>query len=110
MDVVFETSGPLLARSTLVGRGRVARTISILLKTSFSARGSWVAVGGFMALGAMLWFAFFSFSMTQGYSATSEGLSEKVGTLAILSLPTSATSEAVSILELDGPDAQMAGG
>ena len=69
-----------------------------------------MVVGGFMASLATPWFAFFSFSMTSGCSASSKGLLEEVGTLVVLSLPTSATSEAVSVLEPEGIDAQMAEG
>ena len=54
--------------------------------------------------------AFLSFSMTSGCLAFSEGLSEEVGTLAVLSLSTSTTSEAVSVLEPEGIDSWMVGG
>ena len=45
VEVVSESSGPLFARSALASKGRVAKTISILLEASFSAGGSLVAVG-----------------------------------------------------------------
>ena len=88
----------------------MARTISVLLEASFSARGSWVVVGGFVASGATPWFVFFFFSVPSGHLATSEGVLKEVRTLAILSLPASATSGEVSVLELDGTDSQMAEG
>ena len=110
MDVASETSGPLIAGSALAGKGREARIISIILGASFSAGGSWVTVGGFVALGAIPWFAFFSFSVPSGYLTTLEGVSEEVGTLAVPSLPASATLEAVSVLELGGTDSRMAEG
>ena len=110
MDATSEASGPLLTGSALASRGREARTISIFLGASFSAGGSWVIVGGFMALGDTPWLAFFSFSMTLGCSTFSGGLSKEVGTLALLFLPISATSEGVLVLESEGTDSQMVGG
>ena len=53
-----------------------------------------------MASGATPWLAFFSFSVAPDCSATSEGLLEEFGTSAGPSLPTSATSGAISVLEL----------
>ena len=61
MDATSEASGPLLTGSPLASRGREARTISIFLGASFSAGGSWVIVGGFMASGATPWLALFFF-------------------------------------------------
>ena len=110
MDVASEALGPLLARSPLVSKGRVARTISIFLGISFSTGRSWVVVEGFVALGSIPFFVFTSFLITLGYLATSEGLSKEVRTLAGLAMPTSATFGVVSVLELAGPDARMAGG
>ena len=52
MEVAFEASGPLLARSALASKERAARTTSMFLEASFSAGGSWVTVGGFIAPGA----------------------------------------------------------
>ena len=63
-----------------------------------------MAVGGFRASVATPWFAFFSFSVTPGYSTSIEGLSKEVGTVAVLSMPISATSKAVSGLEQEGTD------
>ena len=65
---------------------------------------------GFIASGATPWLALFSFLVALGYSATSGGLSKEVRTLAGLSLPTSATLGAESVLELLRPDAWMAKG
>ena len=68
-----------------------------------------MAVGGFRASVATPWFAFFSFSVTPGYSASAEGLSKGVGALSVLALPTPVTSELVSVLEPDETGARMAG-
>ena len=48
--------------------------------------------------------------MTPSYLASIEALSEGVGALSVLALPTPATSELVSVLEPDGTEARMAGG
>ena len=63
-----------------------------------------------MAPGATPWVAFTSFSILLGCSATLEGLLKEVRASTGQALPTTATSRAVSILELAGPDARMAGG
>ena len=110
MDAASDASVPLLVRSTLIGRGREARKISIVFGVSFSAGGSWVTIGGFMASGTTPWFALFSFFVAPDCSASPEGLSKKVGTWIALSLPTFATSEAVLVLEPGGTGAQMARG
>ena len=109
MDAAFEASGPLLARSPLPGTRRVAKTISILVGTSFSTGRSWEAVGGFVASGATPLVVFTYFSITPNYSATSGGLLKEVRALPGLALPTSATLGAVSVLKLAGLDARMAG-
>ena len=110
MDAASKALGPLLARSPLVGTGRVARTISILVGTFFFAGRSWEAVGGFVASGATPLVVFTSFSTTPDYLTTSERLSEEVSTLAGLAFPSSATSRAVLVLELARLDARMARG
>ena len=69
-----------------------------------------MVVGGFLASGATPWFVFFFFSVPSSHLATSKRVSKEVRTLAILSLPASATSNEVSVLELDGIYSQMAGG
>jgi len=40
VEVASEALGPLLVGSVFEGKGRVARTISIFLRASFSAGGS----------------------------------------------------------------------
>ena len=52
VEVASETSGPLLVGSALAGKGRVAKTISIVLVAFVSAGGSSVAAEGFIASGA----------------------------------------------------------
>ena len=110
MEAVSEASGPLLAGSTLASKERVARMISMFLEASFSFKGSWLTVGGFIAPGAASWLVFLFFSVTPGCSASSVGLSEEVEMLTVLSLPAAATSEAVSVLEPEGIDYRMAKG
>ena len=114
-----EDSGPLPLRSSLVGTGRVAKTISILWEASFSLGKSLGAVGGLVAAiaaeglvasGATLLVVFVSFSATPGCSASLEGLSGERRALVGLSLSVSTSSEAVPTLEPEELDARMTGG
>ena len=52
VDAVPGALGHLLVGSFLASKGIVARTISIFIGVSFSTIGSWVTLGGFIALEA----------------------------------------------------------
>ena len=106
----MEDAGPLPLRSSLVGIGRVAKTISMLWKASFSLEGSLRVAGGWAASWATSLVIFASFLATLGRSASLEGLLIEGRTLAGLSLPESTSLEAVSALEPEELEAQMAGG
>ena len=92
---VVKNVGPLPLRSSLVGIGRVVKTISMLWEASFSLEGSLGAAGGWMAPWATSLFVFASFLATLGYSASLEGLLTEGRTLAGLSLLVFASLEAV---------------
>ena len=78
---VVET-GPLPLESSLVGIGRVARTISRLWVTSLSLEGSLGAAGGLVASRATPLVVSFSFSAALTCSTSLGGLSEEEGALA----------------------------
>ena len=62
MEAVVEDAGPLPLKSSLVGIGRVASTISILWEASFSLRESLGAIEDLVVSGAIPFVVFFSFS------------------------------------------------
>ena len=107
---VVKDVGPLPLRSSLVGIGRVVKTISMLWEASFSLEGSFGAAEGWMASWATSLVTSASFSTISGYSASLDGLLTEGRALAGLSLPVSTSLEAVSALEPEEPEAQMAGG
>ena len=80
---------PLPLRSSLIGIGRVSKTISMLWEASFSLEGSLGAAGGWTASWATSLVISASFSATSGYSASLERLLTKGRALAGLSLPAS---------------------
>ena len=103
-------AGSLPLGSSLVGIGRVARTISMLWETSLFLEGSLGAAGGLVALKTTPLVVSFSFSATPTCSASLGGLLVEGRVLAGTSFLGSRPLGAVSVLESEGPDAWMAGG
>ena len=110
MEAIVEDAGPLPLRSSLVGIGRVASTISILWEASFSLDGSLGAAGGWMASWATSLVTSASFLATLCCFVSLDGLWTKGRVLAGLSLPAFASLEAVSTLKHEEPKEQIAGG
>ena len=106
----MEDAGSLPLRSSLVGIRRVVRTISMLWEATFSLEGSLGVARGWPASWVTSLVIFASFLATSSHSASLEGLLSEGRTLVGLSLPASASLEAVSALEPEEPEARMIGG
>jgi len=107
--VVVEAE-PLPLESSLVGIGKVTRTISRLWETSLFLKGSLGAAEGLVASGTTPLVISFSFSATLTCSASLGRLLEEGRALVAMSLLGFGSLEVASGWELEGPDARMAGG
>lgn len=105
-----EEADPLPLESSLVGIGKVARTISRLWEVPFSLRESLGTTGGFVTSGGTSLAISISFSTISACCTSLEGLLRRGRTLAGTSLLGSESLKAVSTLEPEKPDAQMARG
>ena len=102
--------GPLPLESSLVGIGRVARTIYRLWETSLSSGGSLGAVGGLVVSGATPLVVSFFFSATLTCFTSLGGLLEEEGALAGETCLGFGSWGVVSALEPGELDARMSGG
>ena len=110
MEATVVDSGPLPLRSSLEGMGRVVRTISMLWEASFSLKGSLGAAEGRWASWATSLVVSATFLASSDCS-TALGEMLAVGRALVgFSLPSSASLETESALELKEPEAQMAEG
>ena len=110
VDAAMEEAGPLPLRSSLVSIGRVASTISMLWEASFSLEGSLGIAGGKVASWATSFVVYVAFSVTSDCSTSLGGMLAIGRVLVGLSLPSSASLEAVSALQPEELKARMAGG